>query len=114
MSGQTRGTGDKSHAIIVSSLGLVRLGDRYIGWLRSQSRDPGWIQDRNRETERQLSDAVLQETLSLLVLQRHPAGLDRLRIDKRRSGKQLLCSVEKRARYSSPSKIQFLRKASLS
>jgi hypothetical protein len=50
---------------------------------------------RNRETERQLSGAVLQETLSLPVLQRHPAGLDRLRIDKRRSGKQLLCSVEK-------------------
>ena len=97
----------ESHAITVSSLG-VRFGDSDIGWLRSKSRGAGWIQNRNCETERRLSGAILQETLSLPVFQRCPAGLDQLRINKRRSGTKLLRSAEKRTPYSSPAKIQFL------
>jgi hypothetical protein len=97
----------ESHAITVSSLG-VRFGDSDIGWLRSKSRGAGWIQNRNCETERRLSGAILQETLSLPVFQRYPAGLDQLRVNKRRSGTKLLCRAERRALDSSPAKIQFL------
>src|SRR5665648_1234529 len=89
----------ESHAITVSSLG-VRFGDSDIGWLWSKSRGAGWIQNRNCKTERRLSGAILQETLSLPVFQRCPAGLDQLRINKRRSGTKLLRSAEKCTPYS--------------
>ena len=81
-------------------MGLGRLGGSSIGWLRSKSRGFGWIQDRNCPAKRRLSRTILQETLSLPVLQRCSAGMDKLRIHQRRSGKKVLCFAEKRTRYS--------------
>jgi hypothetical protein len=98
-----------SHAITVSSLGLVRLGPGSVGRLRLKSRGSGRIQDRSCPAERRLSGAVLQEALPVPVLQRRPAGLDRIPIQQRSSGKKLLCYAEKRTRHSPAAQsFQFL------
>ena len=94
---------------------LVGLAVVLLAWLRSKSRGFGRIQDRNCPAKRRLSRAILQEALSLPVLQRCPAGMDKLRIHQGRSGKKVLCFAEKRTRYSPAAEtFRFLAEVALS
>jgi hypothetical protein len=65
-------------AIITNALGFVGIGSVLVGCLLSQSRGLGRIRDSSCATKQRLSGSILQETLSLFVLQQYPAGVDEL------------------------------------